>query len=174
MARRAGPKHSTRVEETYARGRMGALAALATLALVGTGAAGAFAATTIPQSDATSEDAPAVAMVADDADTPAVITEEPADEVPDEGTISVTPADPAPAPAPVPEVTTPTDTPAPTPTETSKPAGEVAATTDQPQTGTTTADEAEAQSLEAEIMPLAGPRDHTPSPELLARMDAVG
>ena len=143
MARRAGPKHSTSVEETYARGRMGALAALATLALVGTGAAGAFAATTIPQSDATSEDAtPAVAMVAGDADTPAVITEEPADP------------DPTPTPAPAPEVTTPTDTPAPTPTETSKPAGEGSTTTDQPQTDTTTADEAEAQSLEAKVMPL--------------------
>ncbi|WP_182141280.1 SpaA isopeptide-forming pilin-related protein [Schaalia sp. JY-X169] len=166
MARRAGPKHSTSVEETYARGRMGALAALATLALVGTGAAGAFAATTIPQSDATSEDAtPAVAMVADDADTPAVITEEPADEVPNEGTTPVTPADPAPAPAPVPEVTTPTDTTAPTPTEPSKPAGEVSTTTDQPQTDTTSADEAEAQSLEAGIRPLtAGPESTVDPP----------
>ena len=65
MARRAGPKHSTRVEETYARGRMGALAALATLALVGTGAAGAFAATAIPQPDATTEPTPVAATLAD-------------------------------------------------------------------------------------------------------------
>ncbi|WP_187994776.1 prealbumin-like fold domain-containing protein [Schaalia sp. JY-X159] len=66
MARRAGPKHSTSVEETYARGRMGALAALATLALVGTGAAGAFAATSAADIEADGA-APAVAMLADPA-----------------------------------------------------------------------------------------------------------
>ena len=111
MARRAGPKHSTSVEETYARGRMGALAALATLALVGTGAAGAFAATTIPQSGAMSGDTPVATTLADDAATTVVNTGDATGQDPTEGATPVPPEDPDPArtQAPVPEVTTPTD-----------------------------------------------------------------
>ena len=89
---------------------MGALAALATFALVGTGAAGAFAATAIPQPDATTEPTPVAATLADDPETKAATLEDPAGEGPGEDGTTATPEDPASSPTPTPEVNNPSDT----------------------------------------------------------------